>query len=89
MLDAYNDIIGDSLTAVTFVRNTFSTIFVFAMPAWIDGVGMANVFNTIGAIGIVILWFSGYFIWRGKYLRVKTARAYRYYAERQFEGRPI
>ncbi|KAK4497677.1 hypothetical protein PRZ48_010330 [Zasmidium cellare] len=89
MLDAYNEIIGDSLTALTFVRNTFSTIFVFAMPAWIDGVGMANVFNTIGAIGVVILGFSGFFIWKGKQTRVKTARVYKYYAERQFEARPM
>ncbi|KAK5118159.1 hypothetical protein LTR85_008139 [Meristemomyces frigidus] len=89
MLDAYNDIIGDALTALTTVRNTFSTIFVFAMPAWIAGVGMANVFNTIGAIGVVILCFAGFFVWRGKHLRVRTAKVYKYYADRQFEARPI
>lgn len=83
------DIIGDALTALTTVRNTFSTIFVFAMPAWIAGVGMANVFNTIGAIGTVILGFAGFFIWRGKHLRVRTAKVYKYYADRQFEARPI
>jgi len=59
------------------------------MPAWIAGVGLANVFNTIGAIGCVILSFSAYFIWRGKQLRVRTAKVYRYYAARQFEARPI
>lgn len=89
MLDAYNDIIGDALTALTFVRNLFSTIFVFAMPAWIAGVGMANVFNTIGAIGVCILSFAALFIWKGKLFRIKTAKAYRYYAARQFEARSI
>ncbi|KXT04806.1 hypothetical protein AC578_9725 [Pseudocercospora eumusae] len=88
MLDAYGEILGDALTALTFVRNTFSTIFVFAMPAWIAGVGMANVFNTIGAIGMVMLSFATYFIWKGKHMRVKCAKVYKYYAERQFEARP-
>ncbi|EME86560.1 uncharacterized protein MYCFIDRAFT_83626, partial [Pseudocercospora fijiensis CIRAD86] len=76
MLDAYGEILGDALTALTFVRNTFSTIFVFAMPAWIAGVGMTNAFNTIGAIGVVILSFAIYFIWKGKHLRVKCAKVY-------------
>ncbi|SMR49038.1 unnamed protein product [Zymoseptoria tritici ST99CH_1E4] len=89
MLDAYNEIVGDALTALTFVRNTFSTIFVFAMPAWIAAVGIANVFNMIGAFGAVILLFSVLFIWKGKQLRVRTAKVYRYYASRQFEGRPL
>lgn len=84
MLTWYSEIIGDALTALTFVRNLFSTIFVFAMPAWTAAVGIPNVFNTIGAIGLVILSFAGFFIWRGKHLRVKTVKVYRYYAERQF-----
>ena len=83
------EIIGDALTALTSVRNTFSTIFVFAMPAWISAVGMANVFNTIGAIGAIVLCFAAFFIWKGKHLRVRTARIYRYYASRQFEARPL
>ncbi|KJX92661.1 major facilitator superfamily transporter like protein [Zymoseptoria brevis] len=89
MLDAYNEIVGDALTALTFVRNTFSTIFVFAMPAWIAAVGIANVFNMIGAFGAVILLFSVVLIWKGKQLRVRTTKVYRYYASRQFEGRPL
>ncbi|KAK8200588.1 hypothetical protein M8818_005902 [Zalaria obscura] len=89
MLDAYNDVVADALTALTFARNLFSTIFVFAMPAWIAAVGIPNVFNTIGAIGIAIFSFSGIFIWRGKHFRYKTAKVYRFYAERQFSARPL
>lgn len=59
------------------------------VPAWIDGVGMANVFNTIGAIGTVILSFAAFFVWKGKDMRIKTARVYGYYAKRQFEARPM
>ncbi|EFX04651.1 major facilitator superfamily MFS-1 [Grosmannia clavigera kw1407] len=72
MLDAYNEIIGDSLVALTFSRNTFSTVYVFAMTPWIAAVGMSNVFNTIGAIGVVVLLFAGVFIWKGKHWRYRT-----------------
>ncbi|KAK0767448.1 hypothetical protein LTR91_027070, partial [Friedmanniomyces endolithicus] len=64
LLDAYGEIIGDALTALTVVRNLFSTIFVFAMPAWVAAVGIPNVFNTIGAIGAAILCFAGVFLWK-------------------------
>ncbi|KAK0933651.1 hypothetical protein LTR29_014764 [Friedmanniomyces endolithicus] len=89
LLDAYGEIIGDALTALTVVRNLFSTIFVFAMPAWVAAVGIPNVFNTIGAIGAAILCFAGVFLWKGKYLRVRTAKVYKHWAERQFEARPV
>ncbi|QIW99033.1 hypothetical protein AMS68_004551 [Peltaster fructicola] len=89
MLDAYNEIIGDALTGVTFMRNLIATIFVFAVPAWTAAVGVANVFNTIGAIGLFILSWAAFFLWRGKQVRVKTARVYRYYADRQFDARPL
>ncbi|OQO05400.1 hypothetical protein B0A48_09168 [Cryoendolithus antarcticus] len=89
LLDAYNEIVGDALTALTVVRNTFSTIFVFAIPAWAAAVGLPNVFNTIGALGLVILSFAGAFIWKGKFWRYKFAKTYKYYADRQFEARPM
>lgn len=89
LLTLSTDVVADALTALTFARNLFSTIFVFAMPAWIAAVGIPNVFNTIGAIGIAIFSFSGIFIWRGKHFRYKTAKVYRFYAERQFSARPL
>jgi len=87
--DAYNEIVGDALVALTFVRNMLSTIFVFAMVPWIASVGMANVFNTIGAIGAVVLIFAFVFIWKGKHWRFIFARRYKYWAARQFEPRPV
>ncbi|KAI1372760.1 MFS general substrate transporter [Hypoxylon crocopeplum] len=89
MLDAYNEIVGDALVALTFSRNTLSTVFVFAMTPWIAAVGMSNVFNTIGAIGAAVLLFSFVFIWKGKEWRFQHAQRYRYYASRQFDPRPI
>lgn len=83
------EIVGDSLTALTFLRNVFSTIFVFAMPAWVAAVGIPNVFNTICAIALFVLSWAGIFIWKGKMFRHRTARVYHYYAARQFEARPL
>jgi hypothetical protein len=74
---------------LTFARNTFSTIFVFAMTPWIAAVGMANVFNIIGVLGLVILLFSFVFIWQGKRWRFAAAKRYKYYARRQFDPRPL
>lgn len=75
--------------ALTFSRNTLSTVFVFAMTPWIAAVGMSNVFNTIGAIGSAVLLFAFMFIWKGKHWRFQHAKRYRYYAARQFDPRPI
>lgn len=51
--------------------------------------GVGDVFNIMGAIALTTLSFAGLFIWRGKQFRVKTARTYRFYAARQYEGRPL
>jgi MFS family permease len=82
-------IVGDALVGLTFVRNILATIFVFAMVPWVNSVGMANVFNTIGAIGLVVLLFAFAFIWKGKHWRFVCAKRYKYYAARQFDPRPI
>lgn len=75
--------------ALTFSRNTLSTIFVFAMTPWIGAVGIANVFNTIGVIGLVVLLFAFVFLWKGKVWRHRNAQRYKYFATRQFDPRPI
>lgn len=75
--------------ALTFSRNTLSTIFVFAMTPWIEAVGISNVFNTIGGIGLVVLLFAFAFLWKGKQWRFQNAGRYRYFAARQFDPRPI
>ncbi|EMC92632.1 hypothetical protein BAUCODRAFT_151053 [Baudoinia panamericana UAMH 10762] len=87
--DSYTEIVGDALVGVTFTRNALATIFVFALSPWIEGVGMANVYVTIGVIGIAVLLFVFVFIWKGKTFRRMTAKRYRYYAERQFGARTV
>ncbi|KAK5129231.1 hypothetical protein LTR08_003734 [Meristemomyces frigidus] len=87
--DSYTEIVGDSLVGVTFTRNLLSTIFVFALSPWIASVGMANVYVTIGVIGIAVLSFVFVFIWKGKQFRRNSAKRYRWYAERQYGARSI
>lgn len=87
--DSYTEIVGDALVGVTFTRNALATIFVFALTPWINGVGMKNVFITIGVIGIAVLSFAFVFIAKGKQFRIWTAPRYRYFAERQFDARKV
>ena len=86
---AWLQIIGDALVGLTFVRNTVSTIFVFALVPWVNAVGIANVFNTIGAFGIAVLLFAFVFIRMGKRWRYASARRYKHFAARQFDPRPL
>ncbi|PSS00967.1 major facilitator superfamily domain-containing protein [Coniella lustricola] len=89
MTDAYNEVIGDALVALTFSRNVLSTIFVFIMTPWVDAVGVANLFNTLGAISLAVLLVAFVVIWQGKTWRFGCAKRYRYFAARQFDPRPI
>lgn len=70
-------------------RNALATIFVFALSPWIAGVGIANVYVTIGVIGIAVLLFVFVFIWKGKQFRRMSAKRYRYFAERQYGARKV
>lgn len=73
-------IISDSLVAVTFVKNLFPTILVFALSPWIAGVGLANVFIILTVMVVVILLGNIIFIIWGKRFRTRSADKYRRYA---------
>lgn len=76
------------MVGVTVVRNTFSTIFIFALSPWEDAIGLRYVFVTILLIACAILGFVGLFIRHGRTFRARSAERYRYYALRQYKGRP-
>lgn len=59
------------------------------MTPWISRVGMANVFNTIGAIGLSVLLFAFAFLWKGKSWRSRNTKRYKRFAAKQFDPRPI
>ena len=72
-------IVGDSLVALTFVRNMLSTIFVFAMVPWVQSVGMANVFVSHSvapdavSFGLLLLYFRFTFALLSLYFRFTFA----------------
>ncbi|EGU81784.1 hypothetical protein FOXB_07708 [Fusarium oxysporum f. sp. conglutinans Fo5176] len=60
--DAYTEIVGDAMVAVTFTRNICSTMFIFALPPWIAAAGLQNVFITMSVLITAILFGSGIFV---------------------------
>lgn len=82
-------IIGDALVGVTVVRNTFSTIFIFALSPWVRAVGIKWALVTIVLIACVILCFFGVFIRWGKIFRARSASRYKRYALQQYKERAM
>lgn len=66
---------------MTFVKNLFPTIMVFALTPWIVSVGIANVFITLTVIFTAILLCSVFFLVYGKRFRIKSAARYLKYAD--------
>ncbi|CEL04938.1 hypothetical protein ASPCAL06062 [Aspergillus calidoustus] len=74
--DAYNNIIGDAMVGVTFIRNCVSTAFIFALNPWFNSVGIQNVIITISLVATFILSFVVVFLKWGKTFRGLTAERY-------------
>ena len=88
VIDAYPEVTGDGLVAVTFVRNMISTIVVFASTAWLE-IGFRNCFISIACLAIFFnAWVIPMIIY-GKRLRAWTAGRYRRLAERQYNARAV
>ncbi|PYH86302.1 MFS general substrate transporter [Aspergillus uvarum CBS 121591] len=87
LTDSYRDIIGDALVGVTLTRNTFSTVFIFALSPWVARVGLKDTFVTILVLAVAILLVFVVFLRYGKALRGFSASRYLYYAARQYKER--
>lgn len=88
VLDAYPEVTGDGLVAVTFVRNMISTIVVFASTAWLD-IGFRNCFISIACLAAFFnAGVVGMIIW-GKRTRGWSAGRYRRLAARQYNARAV
>ncbi|KAJ5766327.1 MFS general substrate transporter [Penicillium nucicola] len=81
--DSYSEVVGDALVGVTFVRNTVSTCFIFALTPWFAAVGIQNVILSIACIATFFLCFVGIFIKWGKQFRARTAARYKMFAGKQ------
>ncbi|GME65696.1 MFS transporter [Neofusicoccum parvum] len=75
-IDCYQDIIGDALVGVAFVRNGLATVMVFALTPWVEGLGLQGLFLSVGCLALAInLTTIPIIIW-GKTLRQATANRY-------------
>lgn len=77
------------MVGVTFTRNIFSTIFVFALSPWIAAMGLMEIYILIGVLLTAVLLGTFGFIFYGKQMRFRNRNIYRYYAVRQFEARTV
>ncbi|PYH42370.1 MFS general substrate transporter [Aspergillus saccharolyticus JOP 1030-1] len=87
--DCYQDIVGDALVGVAFVRNGLSTVFVFALTPWIEATGLVNMFIAVACIATGTLLSLIPMIMYGKRMRVWTATRYRAMAQLQPGARRI
>ncbi|KAI1537139.1 ProP Permease of the major facilitator superfamily [Pyrenophora tritici-repentis] len=87
--DCYQEILGDVMIGVTFVRNVFSVVILFALTPWIKRNGIQNVcLITAGVCFVVLLFPVPLLIW-GKRIRIATAQKYRHMALLQPSHRTV
>ena len=87
ILDCYQDIIGDALVAVAFVRNAIPTALTLAIMPRIAGMGPYDFFVTMGVISVICLLTMIPMIWFGKRCRRRTREKYRGFARVQVNAR--
>ncbi|KIY02982.1 uncharacterized protein Z520_01447 [Fonsecaea multimorphosa CBS 102226] len=87
--DCYQDIVGDALVAVVFVRNGLSLVIMFSLSPWRSALGLQNLFVSLAMIALAIFLVPiPLMIW-GKKARVKTAERYRNLSNRQSSRRTV
>ncbi|ATY63700.1 Major facilitator superfamily transporter [Cordyceps militaris] len=82
-MDCYHDVIGNALVGVTLIRNLLTVGILFALTAWLDGMGIRDTHIIIAVLAAVILVGPVALIIWGKKARIRTAAAYRRMAMRQ------
>ncbi|KAJ5758095.1 uncharacterized protein N7511_006789 [Penicillium nucicola] len=89
LMDCYQDIIGDALVGVIFMRNIFSVVVLFALTPWVEGMGMRDLHILVTVIAFVLLLIPVPLLIWGKKARVATAPMYRKMASNQLSHRTI
>ncbi|KAK5044621.1 hypothetical protein LTR84_010635 [Exophiala bonariae] len=80
--DCYQDIIGDALVAVVFVRNALAIAVLFGLSHWLAAVGLQNLIISIAVIALFFFLLPVPLLLWGKKARVMTAKKYRDMASR-------
>ncbi|KAJ5444328.1 uncharacterized protein N7458_008200 [Penicillium daleae] len=89
LMDSYQDIIGDALVGVIFMRNIISVIILFVITPWVNGMGMRNL-HILAAVVAFFLYLIPVplLIW-GKKARIATAARYRKMSANQIGRRTV
>ncbi|KAJ5206809.1 Major facilitator superfamily domain general substrate transporter [Penicillium cf. griseofulvum] len=89
LMDCYQDIIGDALVGVVFMRNIFSVIVLFVLTPWVNAMGMRDLHILVAVIAFVILLLPIPLLVWGKKARIATAPRYREMAAKQLSHRTV
>ncbi|CAG7939422.1 unnamed protein product [Penicillium nalgiovense] len=89
LMDCYQDIIGDALIGVIFMRNIFSVIVLFALTPWVNGMGIRNLHILLAIIAFLTLLIPIPLLLWGKKARIATAPSYRKMAANQLSHRTV
>ncbi|GKZ20275.1 hypothetical protein AbraIFM66951_001392 [Aspergillus brasiliensis] len=89
LMDCYQDIVGDTLVGVVFMRNVFSVIVLFTLTPWVNGMGMQNLHVLLAVLALFIYSIPIPLLIWGKRARIATASTYRRMAESQSDNRAV
>ncbi|KAI4681300.1 uncharacterized protein J4E84_007536 [Alternaria hordeiaustralica] len=81
--DCYQEILGDAMIGIVFVRNLFAVVILFALTPWTNNMGIQNVSIITAAVCFAILLIPIPLLLWGKKIRVATATKYKRMAMRQ------
>jgi hypothetical protein len=84
-----NQILGDILTSLAFVRNGLSTLITFTCAYWINSLGYQKTILSCGFLALATNLLLLPMIFWGKKLRTMSAARYARMAARQFDPRAI
>ncbi|KAJ5526720.1 hypothetical protein N7513_010879 [Penicillium frequentans] len=89
LMDCYQDIIGNALVGVIFMRNIISVVVLFVLTPWVNGMGMQNLHILCAFVGFGIYLIPIPLLIWGKKARVYTAASYKKMAEKQVTHRAV
>ncbi|KAJ5806860.1 hypothetical protein N7474_010452 [Penicillium riverlandense] len=89
LMDCYQDIIGDALVGVIFMRNIISVIVLFVLTPWVDGMGIQNLHILCAVVAFVVYLIPVPLLIWGKKARIASAPMYKKMAATHVNHRTV
>ncbi|KAJ5231775.1 uncharacterized protein N7469_006363 [Penicillium citrinum] len=77
LMDCYQDVIGDALVGVIFMRNIISVIVLFVLTPWADGMGLQNLHVICAVVAFLVYLIPVPLLIWGKQARLRTSPSYK------------